>query len=717
MKQYFHSLILSFFIFLIPATLLADKGMWLPFLLNEIEGEMQDAGLKLSAEDIYSVNRSSLKDAVVRFGGGCTAEIISDRGLLLTNHHCGYYFINKHSTVENNRLEDGFWAMNKEEELACPGLSVTFIVRMEDVTKDVLEGLENLDGPEREAKINARIEDLKQRATQGTDHKADIKPYYYGLEYYMTVTQTYNDVRLVGTPPEAVGKFGGDTDNWMWPRHTGDFSVFRIYADKNNNPAEYSEDNVPYKPKHHFPVNLGGIKEGDFTMVFGFPGRTQQYLPSIAVKQLIHQINPPRIDIRKKKLKVLDKFMKDPETRLQYASKYARIANYYKKWDGETRGLKKAEALTKKLDHEKSMMAWLREPGNEDMNKRFSGVLSNLESYYKTQVQMQQAADVYYEAGLGSDFSGIAKRVSELIGLPEGDELEEKKAELIDGLSKRYDGLNLEVEKELLSTTIKLILKEEQNIFLQDWVLELKRLSDGNMTEYLTTVSEKSIFMDKENLMKVISGFTPKKGKKITNDRFFLMYQAMINNHEKNVLPKLKEVNANIEAEMKLFMELQRAYESERRFFPDANSTLRLTYGKVERYRSFSEIEHEPFTYLDGVMAKEDPKNREFHVPAKLKELFKQKDFGNYAVDGKVPVCFIASNHTTGGNSGSPLLNANGELVGINFDRNWEGTMSDVNYDVTQVRNISTDIRYILFIIDKLGGAKHLVEEMTIIGG
>ncbi|MFT5054642.1 MAG: hypothetical protein ACI9FU_000999 [Granulosicoccus sp.] len=714
----FRQLVLATLLLFLPFTMLADRGMWLPFLLNEIEGEMQDAGLKLSAEDIYSVNKSSLKDAVVRFGGGCTGEIISDQGLLLTNHHCGYSYITKHSTVENNRLENGFWAMNKGEELACPGLSVTFIVKMEDVTKLILADLDGLSDVDRESKIATRIEDIQNRTTEGTDYKAEIKPFYYGLEYYMTVTQTYNDVRMVGTPPEAVGKFGGDTDNWMWPRHTGDFSVFRIYADKDNNPAEYSEDNVPYKPKHHFPVNLGGIKEGDFTMVFGFPGRTQQYLPSIAVKQLIHQINPPRIDIRKKKLKVLDKYMnKDAAIRLKYASPYARIANYYKKWDGETRGLKLSEAYSKKLDYENRMMTWLREPGNEDANKKYSGVLSNLESLYKTRVQMQQAYDVYREAGYGSALSKVADRVATLYELPPGEELDERKAEIAEGLANGYDNLDLNVEKDLLAASLKMILKEERNIFLQDWVLELKRLSKGNMTEHMVTLWSKSVFADKEKLIDMVSNFSPKKGKKTANDPFYLMYKAMKNNHENNVLPKLREASSKIEAEMKIFMEAQRAFEKDRRFSPDANSTLRLTYGKVERYKSFSDVEHEPFTYLDGLMAKENPKNREFHVPAKLKELYQNKDYGKYAVNGTVPVCFIASNHTTGGNSGSPLLNANGELVGINFDRNWEGTMSDVNYDVTQVRNISTDIRYILFIMDKLGGAGHLVEEMTIIGG
>lgn len=698
--------------------MLADKGMWLPFLLSEIEGEMQEAGLKLSAEDIYSVNKSSLKDAVVRFGGGCTAEIISDQGLLLTNHHCGYYYINKLSTVENNRLQDGFWAMNKGEELACPGLSVTFIVKMEDVTKQVLNGLDGMSDLDRDAKITARIEDIQSKTTMGTDYKAEIKPFYYGLEYYMTVTQTYNDVRMVGTPPEAVGKFGGDTDNWMWPRHTGDFSVFRIYADKDNNPAEYSEDNVPFKPKHHFPVNLGGIKEGDFTMVFGFPGRTKQYLPSIAVKQLIHQINPPRIEIRKKKLKVLDKYMKkDPAIRLKYASPYARIANYYKKWDGETRGLKLSEAYSKKLDYEGRMMSWMRKPGNEDANKKYSGVLSKLESLYKTRVQMEQAYDIYREAGYGSSLSKVADRVSQLYELPEGDELNELKIEMVEGLSTHYDGIDMNVEKDLLSASIKMILKEEKNIFLQDWVLELKRLAKGNMTEHMETLWSKTVFAKKDKIIEMVENFSPRKRKKMANDPFYLMHKAMVNNHQNNVLPKLRQASANIESEMKLFMEAQRVFEKDRRFSPDANSTLRLTYGKVERYKSFSGIEHEPFTYLDEVIAKEDPKNREFHVPAKLKELYETKDYGRYAVNGTVPICFIASNHTTGGNSGSPLLNANGELVGINFDRNWEGTMSDVNYDVTQVRNISTDIRYILFIMDKLGGASHLVEEMTIIGG
>jgi hypothetical protein len=362
-------------------------------------------------------------------------------------------------------------------------------------------------------------------------------------------------------------------------------------------------------------------------------------------------------------------------------------------------------------------MSWMRKPGNEDANKKYSGVLSKLESLYKTRVQMEQAYDIYREAGYGSSLSKVADRVSQLYELPEGDELNELKIEMVEGLSTHYDGIDMNVEKDLLSASIKMILKEEKNIFLQDWVLELKRLAKGNMTEHMETLWSKTVFAKKDKIIEMVENFSPRKRKKMANDPFYLMHKAMVNNHQNNVLPKLRQASANIESEMKLFMEAQRVFEKDRRFSPDANSTLRLTYGKVERYKSFSGIEHEPFTYLDEVIAKEDPKNREFHVPAKLKELYETKDYGRYAVNGTVPICFIASNHTTGGNSGSPLLNANGELVGINFDRNWEGTMSDVNYDVTQVRNISTDIRYILFIMDKLGGASHLVEEMTIIGG
>lgn len=716
-KGFLRQATLAFLLFITPLSLLADRGMWLPFLLNEIEGEMQEAGLKLSAEDIYSINKSSLKDAVVRFGGGCTAEIISDQGLLLTNHHCGYYQINSHSTVENNRLEDGYWAKNNAEELPCPGLTVTFIVKMEDVTDQILDGLESASADEKGAKIQDRIAAVIEKATKGTNYEAKISPYYYGLEYYMTVTETYKDVRLVGTPPEAVGKFGGDTDNWMWPRHTGDFSVFRIYADKNNNSAEYSADNVPYKPKHHFPVNIGGVKEGDFTMVFGFPGRTQQYLPSIAVQQLTNFINPPRIDIRAKKLKVLDKFVKnDPAVRLMYASRYARIANYHKKWIGETRGLKQSDAYGKKLEYEGKMTEWLRTQP-EEYQAQYAGLFSNMESLYKEKTPLQQASDVLNEAGFAIQFADMAWRLRELLSLEDEGAIKEKKEQLAAGFAKRYDQMNLELEQVLFDATLKLIVKEQRNIFLQDWVLYIKEQSDNNITEYGKTIFRKSLFANKEDMIGFIEKYNPKKKSKLEKDPYYGFFNAMITNHVDNVRPRIDASNEKIEAAMKLFMKAQREYEKDRRFFPDANSTLRLTYGKVEPYTAFSGTEHSPFTTLDGLIAKENPKNREFHVPAKLKELWEAKDYGAYALDGTVPVCFIASNHTTGGNSGSPLLNANGELVGINFDRNWEGTMSDVNYDVSQVRNISTDIRYILFIMDKLGGAKHLVEEMTVIGG
>lgn len=695
------------FLSLIMLPARADKGMWLPFLLKEIEGEMQKAGLRLSADDIYSINKSSLKDAVVRFGGGCTGEIVSNQGLLFTNHHCGYGQLARHSTVENDRLTNGFWAMTRQEELPCAGLSVTFVVRMEDVTRQVLDGIAGEVGTfERDEAINQRIKELEAKAVAGTNYKAQIKPYYYGAEFYMTVTETFNDVRLVGSPPEAIGKFGGDTDNWMWPRHTGDFMVFRIYADKNNNPANYSPDNVPYTPKHHFPISLKGIKEGDFTMVFGFPGRTEQYLPPQAVKNLSEKIDPLRVGIRAERLAIMARGMeKSPAVRLKYASEYASVANYWKKWDGEMKGIKLMNGVEEKKKEEKIFSDWLtKQYGNDEA----ASAMQTMADAYKYWLPNDLATTVINEA-----IMNIAP--IDLIDEAQKD----LKSKNIDGLIKlaraRFSQWDPTIERENMAAMLKVVLRDTTIAPLGLIGIVIQQSSGGELDRWTERVWANSVLTDSARFIAAMTKAIGGDAAALETDPIYNLYLKVVGHYQETIAPVMSKMQTTMQRIQYEYVRGLRAAQPNVRFFPDANGTLRLTYGKVEPYKAFDGKTYPVFTDLDGVMKKENPNNKEFIVPARLKELYQKKDYGRYAVNGSVPVAFIASNHTTGGNSGSPLLNADGHLVGINFDRNWEGTKSDVLYDRTQCRNISVDVRFVLFIIDKYARATHLLDEMTLV--
>lgn len=686
--------------------MVAKEGMWLPMFLQQLnEAEMQAMGLELTAEDIYSINNGSLKDAIVHFGGGCTAEIISSEGLLLTNHHCGYGQIQSHSSVENDYLTNGFWAKDRSEELMNKGLTATFIKYMKEVTAEVLANeTAEMTEAERKEMIKSLGDSLISKEIEGTHYEAMIKPFFKGNRYFMFVTETFKDVRLVGAPPSSIGKFGSDTDNWMWPRHTGDFSIFRIYADKDNNPAEYSEDNVPYNPNRHLTVSKQGVKPGDFTMVYGFPGRTDEYLPAVAVKQITQVLNPAKISIRETALDIMDKEMRaSDEVRIKYASKYARVANYYKKWIGENTGIQKTRGIKRKEEFEKAFMDAVNA---DDAYADYANLLDVYDSLYAELEDVALARDYFIEiAYRGVEIINFSNKASRFISSGKEEDLEKFKKS-IKGHFKNYDA---HTDELLFDAMFEKYAKEQAD----------SEYLPSYFTEKMYSASEvfaKSYFASEEKLRSLLEGSSKKVQKKLAKDPAYKIAASLYNHYRTVIYGKYwgleDELDAVDRTYLKAMMEVLPDY---RNYYPDANSTLRLTYGQVQGVSPLDAISYEPVTYLEGMMEKYIPGDYEFDLPEKLIELYENKDYGSYADDnGKLPVCFIATNHTTGGNSGSPALNAKGELIGLNFDRAWEGTMSDINYDASRCRNIMVDARYILFVIDKYADSGYLLDEMTI---
>ncbi|MBN2683407.1 MAG: S46 family peptidase [Bacteroidales bacterium] len=695
----------------------SDEGMWIPLLLKKYNIEdMQKKGFKLSAEDIYSVNQACMKDAIVIFGRGCTGELISDKGLVLTNHHCGYGQIQSHSTIEKDYLTNGFWAMNNSEELSNPGLTVTFLIRMEDVTEKALEGVKVSDDEvRRERLIKQNITKLEEENSEGKKYEISVKPFYYGNEYYMFVYQTYKDVRLVGAPHSSIGKFGGDTDNWMWPRHTGDFSLFRIYADKNNNPAEYSPENVPYKPKMFFPISLKGVKKGDFTMVFGYPGTTEQYLTSHAVKMIMEDSNPHKINIRKIKLDIMKADMDASDAvRIQYSSKYAGVANYWKKWIGENKGLKKLDAVRKKQELEERFSNWLKT--KREMNTIYGNVLVNFEKIYREFTPIQTTYDYISEALLSLDLIKFAGNFRELSGELTEDQLIEISNSLKGKAKAFFKDYNLPTSKKLVTAMIKIYRDSVSTEYHPEAFKMINSKFKGDLNKYVDYLFENSILVSNEKLDGFFEKLSVKSAKKILEDPVYKIYADIVNVYVDKLLFALRSNDSKLNTLYRQYINGLREFQKDKIFYPDANFTMRITYGQVDDYYPNDGVFYEHFTTLKGIMEKDDPAIYDYDVPQKLRELYAKKDYGRYAdADGSMHVCFIASNHTTGGNSGSPVINANGELIGLNFDRNWEGTMSDIMYNPDQCRNISMDVRYLLFIIDKFAGASHLIEEMNII--
>ena len=699
----------------------ADEGMWLPSLISQRIADMQEKGFKLNAEDIYSINQASLKDAVVLFGRGCTGELISPEGLLLTNHHCGYSQIQQHSSVEHDYLKDGFWAMSREEELPNKGLSVSFLDRTEDVTEIILNGYEEgMTEDERVAIVKNNSKALIDEVTkEGNGLRATVEALYYGNQYFLFVYRQYDDVRLVGAPPSSIGKFGGDTDNWMWPRHTGDFSMFRIYADKDNNPAPYSKDNVPYKPKKYFRISTAGVQEGDFTFIYGFPGRTQEYIHSEGVRYIEETGDPHKIHLRTLRLDIMSKYQAESQkVRIQYSSKHANVANAWKKWQGEVKGIRKMKTVQTKQEFEKAFDKWAAGGEFDSVLARIKGIYNELEPY-------QFATDYYSETVRAIELASFAASLySTFKADSDTGEITFDENKANDLVETFYKDWFLPIDKE---SFIALMEEFDSNIpegFKCGYFKkQMKKYeSAGKWAEALFS---KSIFTDKAKAEKLIKKDASQKElakyrKTILKDPATEFALEFAKWYATDIQPVTSRLNQELQLAYRDYMRGQMAYCRTQRvpkaFYPDANLTLRVAYGHIKGYQPADATYYRPSSTIKGIMEKDNPEIFDYNIPQRLRDLYASKDYGHWAdATGEVPVCFIATNHTTGGNSGSPVINADGELIGLNFDRVWEGTMSDIVFDPEICRNISLDVRYVLFIIDKVADADHLIEEMTLV--
>ncbi|RLD38014.1 MAG: serine protease [Bacteroidetes bacterium] len=708
---------LTGFLMLLSTNTRADEGMWIPLLVDRLNYvDMQEMGLNLTAEEIYSVNNSSLKDAIVIFGGGCTGEIISADGLLITNHHCGYGVIQSHSTIEHDYLSDGFWAMSREEELVNPGLSVRFLERIEDVTERVLAGLnDGMTEDERKEKIKEIGDEIKAEATGDTHYNASVKSFFRGNEYYLFVYEIFKDVRLVGAPPSSIGKYGADTDNWMWPRHTGDFSMFRVYTAPDGSPAAYAEENIPMKPKHYLPVSVKGVKKGDFAMILGYPGGTDRYLTSFGVKLAVDESNMTIVKIREEKLAIMREGMdSDDAVRIQYASKYARIANYWKYYIGQTKGLKRLKVYDKKVELEDRFSNWVNT--NPTRKAKYGQALPDIQKGYDILKENNLSKWYYREAiSRGSEILGFASRFGTLRKLMEEKADQEKIDKTVAGLRKyaeRYfKNYNAAIDQNMLAAMMQMyylnVAADQQPEMLQ----KLAAKYNGDFTDWAAMVFEKSIFSSPEKVYALLDN--PKE-KAIAKDPAYETIKAFSDNY-KGISEKMSEADDYLARGNRLFVAGLREMDSDKVFYPDANFTMRLTYGSVQDYFPGDAVRYEYFTTLDGVMEKEDPDNWEFVVPDKLKELWENKDYGIYGEGEMMPVCFLTDHDITGGNSGSPVINGDGALIGLAFDGNWEAMSGDIAFEPALQRTINVDIRYVLFIIDKYAGAQNIIDELTIV--
>lgn len=693
-------------------SLRADEGMWLLSLLkNHTIEEMQAEGFKLTAEDIYSVNEACLKDAVVIFGGGCTGEMISDKGLVLTNHHCGFGAIQSLSSVENDYLTDGFWAMSRDEELPNPGLSVRFMRYMKDVTDEVLEDVtEEMNTKEQDDAIQAKIGELVAEEVGDTELEARVSAMFYGNQYFLFVYEQFPDVRLVGAPPSAIGNFGEDNDNWMWPRHTGDFSIFRVYANSDNMPAEYSPDNVPYVPRKYFEISMEGVKEGDFTMLMGYPGSTRQFLYSEYLDYWHNTEMPLRVDLRTKRLDIMEKYMKTSDTvRIQYASKFRGVSNAWKKWQGAVRGLDRLNATERKLELESAFSEWVS--ADDLRGEAYGDLLPGFSEIYSELTGLEKVSAMMSESVLSVELLRQSLTVKTLM------EREVPADDILQRLSGFYKDYYMPIDREMFAVMVAYLYNNLDGAYRPGFFEEIEKKYKLDFEKFAEKVFEKSPLTSEEaaaGLIEVYRNKPDKALKKIEKDPL-TRYTDQIRSIYMQELGQVRVLEASLDHYYKRYVKALMEFMPDKTFYPDANFTMRLTFGKVEGYEPMDAVEYEYYTTLSGVIEKNKLGRPDYSVPEKLIELYESKNYGPYGVDGTMPVCFTASNHTSGGNSGSPVLNDEGQLIGINFDRNWEGTMSDEMYDPEMCRNISVDIRYILFIIDRFAGAGYLLDEMTLV--
>ena len=691
----------------------ADEGMWLPSLISQRIVDMQEKGFRLSAEDIYNVNQASLKDAVVLFGRGCTGELISPEGLLLTNHHCGYGQIQQHSSVEHDYLRDGFWAMSREEELPNKGLSVSFLDRMEDVTSIILDGYDaKMTEEERAALVKKNSAALIEEAVKdGKGLRATVEALFYGNQYFLFVYREYKDVRLVGAPPSSIGKFGGDTDNWMWPRHTGDFSMFRIYADKNNDPASYSEDNVPYRPKKFFRVSTAGVQEGDFTFIYGFPGSTKEYIHSEGVRYIEEVGDPHKINLRTLRLDIMNRHQgQSQKVRIQYSSKNANVSNAWKKWQGEVKGIRKMKTVATKREYEKAFSAWAKGTEYEGLTDKIAALYAELEPY-------SFATDYYNETVRTIELANFAMSTARLFTTKDGvvsfDNA--KSAELAESFYKDW---YLPIDKE---SFVAVMNEYEKNVPADFKPAFYKEQMEkyGTAAAWADDIFGTSLFVDEAR----IKALTYEDKAAVFADPAFVFFNEFLKWYSSDIQPQTTRINRELDLAYRDYMRGQMDFAEatdgpagREAFYPDANLTLRVAYGHIKGYSPADGVYYVPSSTIKGIMEKDNPNIFDYNIPQRLRDIYATKDYGRWAdASGEVPVCFIATNHTTGGNSGSPVINENGDLIGLNFDRVWEGTMSDIVFDPEICRNIALDVRYVLFTIEKIGGASYLFDEMVFV--
>ncbi|MDR3183881.1 MAG: S46 family peptidase [Prevotellaceae bacterium] len=704
MKQ---RIIWNLLLLLCAAPAKADEGMWLPSLIGARMADMQAKGLKLSADDIYSINRACLKDAIVQFDGGCTAELISDKGLLLTNHHCGLDYIQAHSTETHDYLKNGFWAANPGEELPCKGLRVRFLMHMTDVTAQALKGVTaRMTGTERTVRINKNKAAILKAETKEPGTQASIESLYYGNRFYLFVYRVFDDVRLVGAPPSAIGKFGGDTDNWIWPRHTGDFSLFRIYAGKDNQPAEYAPGNVAYRPKTSLRISLKGFRENDFTFIYGVPGRTSEYLYSEAVRYIVESGNPAKIRLRDIRLRIMKAGMEnDVATRIKYTAKQAAVANAWKKWQGELKGLTRLKTVEKKQALETQFAAWAAgKPEYDTLLPRFAEYYSNWKVYAAVRDYQTEAFNAIEIIRYAAAFAPLAGKSD----TPDTTLIRRLRTHTADFFKDYAPAIDRQTCEALLTE----YLRHVPAAFIPPALNDAHRHS-GSVAALCDTLYARTLFTSREAVEQLLRQTKSERTRTLLHDPLFALYRQCDNFYKEAVEEPYRALQARIDALYRDYLRGLMAFQPHRDFYPDANATLRIAYGKVAGYTPVNAVYYLPQSTIEGIMEKDNPDIYDYNIPQRLRDIVAARDYGRWAGHGTVPVAFIATNHTTGGNSGSPVLNGNGELIGLNFDRTWESTMSDVEYDPAICRNIAVDIRYVLFVIDKVAGADYLLHEMN----